>query len=544
MSLESDAPAREAAEPSARSGNRVPLIAFAFVELVALPVLLITGRKRWFFGDDWFFLTQTTKGGFGSVFRTNTYGHWMTLPILAYRLLWWLFGLRHFKAFLLLVIVLHLTVAALLRLVMRRGGAGPWISTIAASMLVFFGPGAFNIFVPFQITFDGSLAFGLSHLLLADHDGKFDRRDIVGMVCGLAGLMCSNVSIAMVATVGLAVLLRRGWRMALLHTAPLGAIYVAWWFVYARGAHGLLGKRASLGELVPFIWKGLRQTFEHLGYFPIVGLVLAAIFVAGLVVAWTQVTDVARSRYAAATALAGGAVVFIASAGLLRASPAITHDAGYLPRYVYVSAAMLLPALAVAITALTRRWRQIAPIPIIALLVGLPGNYHELTSYGARFPRNYRHSFLVLAQSPVARRLPSWMQVPAAGLPGYMTAGWLVTGVKSGRIPGPGSHVSPKQEATAALTLSLSPYQFARRSGPCRPSPATTVVLRNGDQIIAVTGTFSVVLVTDSGVTSARLQVIAPRRFQAHASDLTLRIIRPRGRPPANIRICTRSPES
>ena len=34
-------------------------------------------------------------------------------------------------------------------------------------------------------------------------------------------MMCSNVSIALVTAVGIAVLVRRGWRVALLHTVPL-----------------------------------------------------------------------------------------------------------------------------------------------------------------------------------------------------------------------------------------------------------------------------------------------------------------------------------
>ena len=38
-----------------------------------------------------------------------------------------------------------------------------------------------------------------------------------------------GVSVTLVAVVGLAVLIKRGWRMALVHTVPLGAIFGLWW---------------------------------------------------------------------------------------------------------------------------------------------------------------------------------------------------------------------------------------------------------------------------------------------------------------------------
>ncbi len=186
-----------------------------------LPLMLWWDRGTWFQLDDWDFLAARTGGNLGDLFRAH-YEHWMTLPIVAYRLMWQLVGLHSVAPYQLLVIVGHLTVAALLRVVMRRAGVGPWLATAAATLFVFFGAGAENILVAFQITFVFALAFGLAHLLLADHDGPVDRRDWFGLLAGLAGLMCSGVAVSMVIVVGYATLLRRGWRIALLHTAPLG----------------------------------------------------------------------------------------------------------------------------------------------------------------------------------------------------------------------------------------------------------------------------------------------------------------------------------
>ena len=126
---------------------------------------------------------------------------------------------------------LHLVAAALVLAVMRRSGVRPWLATVAAAVFVFFGAGAENILVAFQITFVGSLVFGLTQLLFADHDGPLDRRDWLGLLAGFAGLLCSGVAVTMTVVVGLAVLLRRGfrgWRVALFHTAPLAVAYALW----------------------------------------------------------------------------------------------------------------------------------------------------------------------------------------------------------------------------------------------------------------------------------------------------------------------------
>src|SRR5207245_10958158 len=156
----------------------------------------------------------------------------------------------------------------------------------------------------------------------------------------------------------------------------------------------------------------------------------------------------------------------------------------------------------------------------------------ELATYGANFPKNYKRNALVLANSPAARRLP----------PSKRFARWLVAGTESGRIPGPGPHVSPTDAATAALTLGLSPYGIAARHGRCRLVRTDTLVLETGDQIIAISGTFNLVSVTDSGATSRYLKVAAPRRFQDVMGRLSLRITRKSAGGRATVAWCTLRP--
>ena len=71
---------------------------------------------------------------------------------------------------------------------MRRAGVGPWIATATASMsLLLAGAAWADIVWAFQVGFVGSLACGLAHLLLADHDGPLDRHDTFGLVFGGSG---------------------------------------------------------------------------------------------------------------------------------------------------------------------------------------------------------------------------------------------------------------------------------------------------------------------------------------------------------------------
>ncbi|MGH9027414.1 MAG: hypothetical protein ACRDWD_15055, partial [Acidimicrobiia bacterium] len=357
---------------------RAALVVFVAVAAGALVVERVLGRFRWFFRDEWEFLANRDLGDVSDLLRPHN-EHWSTAPIVVFRGLWWLVGLRSYLPYQLTILVLHLTAAALLRVVMRRAGAGPWASTAAASLFALFGAGLANIVWAFQIGFVGSLVLGLIHLLLADHDGQFDRRDWFGLAAGLLGLMCSGVGVTMALAVGVAVLIRRGWRVAAVHTVPLAVVYVAWWLAFARSAYRR--SVASIGEVLRFVWTGLRETFEAIGQFPVVGIALAVMLAVGLFLAWRGLDRITRRRRAAApAALIVAAVAFLLATAVGRAADFGPEAAGS-SRYVGIVAALLLPALAVAADAVARRWRLLAPVAIALLVVGIPGNIEAFVEH-------------------------------------------------------------------------------------------------------------------------------------------------------------------
>src|ERR1700722_8892797 len=162
---------------------RWALVAFGVVELGAFVFYLVLGRTQWFFADEWEFLSARGLNGHGLL--SAHYGHWVAVPVVVYRALWELVGLRSYVPYVGLAIALHVGAAALLWVVMRRARVRPWTATVAASAFVLFGRGAQDVLWAFQITFTGALVFGLVHLLLADHDGPVDYRDWLGIGAGL-----------------------------------------------------------------------------------------------------------------------------------------------------------------------------------------------------------------------------------------------------------------------------------------------------------------------------------------------------------------------
>ena len=358
---------------SARSSwiARAPIIAFVVAEIIAFVFWLDVGRSAWFYNDEWDFLSKRKVGDLGDLMRPHN-GHWTTIPIVAYRVLFALFGLRSYLPYRLLVLVLYLAAAALLLIVMRRAGAQPWIATSAAALFALFGAGWVNILRPFQVTFTGALTFGLLQLILSDHDGRFDQRDGLAMVSGLVALMMSGVGVVMVMVVGIAVLLRRGWRPALVHVAPLAAIYLLW--LVAIGHQGGVVQSVTASEVVNFVATGLRAGFRQMGASYWFGApLLAVILIGGFVLATRQRPRADLAQLAGPFALLCGAVLLLGAAALQGRTVTGSSYARQ-SRYLSLVVAMSLPALAVATDAFTRIWRWLLPFAMALFLVAIPHN--------------------------------------------------------------------------------------------------------------------------------------------------------------------------
>ena len=455
------------------------------VEVVAFFTWLIVGRSTWFYIDEWDFLAGRKAGDVNDLFRPHN-GHWTTLPVLAFRLLYWAFGLRVYLPYRIVVIVLYLTAAALMLVLMRRTGVDPWIATAAATFFALFGAGWENIILPFQITVMGSFTFGLVYLLLADHDGPFDRRDWLGILAGVLALMCSAVGLVMVAAVGAAVLMRRGWHVALRYVVPPAACYAIW--LVAIGHRDTGSGVYEAGAVTRFAAMEIRATFGALGPAAFFGIVLGFVLIVGLVLASNQRRGADRAgprltQLAAPVALLAGALMLVVLAAVNGAG--FGSDWARQSRYVGLLGAMTLPALAVAADALTRRWNRLLPFAVALFLVGIPANLHaaarEERVLRARDTAT-RSTMLSLAHDPLARTVPRTVR-PEPTTAFEVTIGWLLDAEAHGNLPA-APRLTPDLKASDQFRLSFVVARGPTPSANCRSARRPFVIdLRKGDRI-------------------------------------------------------------
>jgi hypothetical protein len=437
--------------------------------VAALLILFVIGRDRWFFGDEWSFLAQRNGGDLGDLFRSHG-EHWTTIPVIAYRVLWNAFGLRTYMPYQAVVVVAHVATAFLLRVVMRRAGVGSWTATIVAAGFLLFGPGQENILWAFQISFVGAIMFGLVQLILSDHVGPIDRRDVMGLVAGAAGLMCSGVALPMIAAVGLAAIARRGWKPAAFHVLPLAGMYALWNVITSpEGIPNPYGRSPHPDEILTFVWSGVRGVFVAIGGFALIGFVIVAVVVAGTVLAWGA--DRPRRRMIAPGALVVGGLIFLVGTSITRWY--VTSAADSQSRYIYTLTALLLPALAVAVDALIRRWRVLAVLIFGVLLVA---GVKNATAFGgapfdSAFYQQQKQLVLSLPRSGMAAQVPGYVR------PFYpwFSIGWLRGAVADGDVPSSGS-ASPVLERHVQFLLSIAQLDDHPPDADCGTYPKGVVL--------------------------------------------------------------------
>ncbi len=494
----------------------------------------------WFHGDEWDVLVTRDGADLASVFEATNFLHWTTIPVLFYRAMFQVVGLRHYLPYQVPAIALHLLAAVLLRRIMIRSEVDAWIATAAASLFALFGTAHQNLFWAFQISFNGALAMGLLQLDLATHDGPVNRRDVGGLAAGAIGLMCSGVAIPMTMTVGIATFIKRGWKPAAFHTVPLGLTYAVWWLGYAQTSEATDRSRGTPAQWIDFIWIGLRSTFANLGQIPGVGIVLAVVLVLGVGLVWrsAQSHGARVQRLAAPLALVVGAVAFLwitalgrVAAGLGPFDVVLGTELANSSRYLHVVAALCLPAIAVGADEFRRRWAFLGPVAVLIFVVGIPGNINEFvdpvsTRLSERPQQATRAQVLALSESPLLDDAPGDYVPYLAVTP--MTVDWLRQQVADGNLPDPGD-VSPQLRADADALLAFVPTLEREARCVTLADPSAATVLGPGEQLsftAAPRTTVTLVYVTPEGLEAAPrlLPVDLVSIVEAVADDITVRV--------------------
>lgn len=486
------------ADPAEVWSRRVFLAAV----VVALPVLLWVGRDHWFFFDEWWLLAR--DGLLSPGYLDGHNGHWITVLVVDYRLTFELWGLDSYLPYQVPVVLAHLGSAVLLRALTVRAGVRGWIATAAALAFVFFGSGRDNITYGFQLSLTGSLLAGLGVLLLSDRPGPVGRRDWAALGLGVIGLMTSSVFVAMAVGVGVAVLLRRGVRVAAFYAVPLGVVYGAWYLRYGGDEREPL---QLTGASVRFGARMVGSTFWSLAQTGVGGTLLAAIALLGLVVAVRSALrrDGDEGRGALVVGLVLAWAVFAGLTALARANWPLTAEQFDASRYLHVGAALILPLVALGAEHLARHRALLGAAALLVLVTGVPGNLDRLGRIDPIFLSNpelfgpgSREVLEAMAHSELIDDVPA-DRVPVNGAfePLPLTAGWMRRNAAAGRIPGP-DDVEPRVALTATNYLVLAQEGSEGAAAGCLALTAPLRLVLDADDRIDFEGTV-LVTVTEGG---------------------------------------------
>lgn len=456
-------------------GFRVAL--FAMLPL-ALLVLVYADRRQWFFYDDWEFLATRGLGRQPlDLFRPHN-AHWSTIPILVYRALYSVVGIRSYVPYLLVLLVLHIATAFVLWRVMLRLGADGWIATALATVFLLLGAGYQNLTWGFQIGYIAPVLFGLLAGLLADRTGAaFSKRDLMVWLLAVAGLMCSGIGITMVVFLAF-VARRRGWRAALITASVPTLVYLAW--LLAIGRHYLLADSTvnaqTLLVIPDFVWAGLTATVDQA-----TGLVgFGSVAILGLL-AWMVLRRSEATALSLAFAGAGAALAFFVLDGVDRTAGGSAVAAT--SRYIYVAAALLLPITAVVMSSLGQRVlvQQLVLVALagFALIHGVSDLFDQSRMLGVIKQQEEQQilagAALLRTGSLVIGAHPDEMWAPD------LTTRDLAIMVRDGKVP-TDANVSTANRLDAELALQVEAGPTPRVD---RESPVTLTVSDGGSAMPA-----------------------------------------------------------
>lgn len=501
----SDEARPDPAEPDARR-PAVPL-GYWVAHLASLAAggvfLLKLDHWGWFWYDDWDFVQDRglVHSQLGLWAPHND--HWSTLPILAYRALLTTFGMRSYVPFLILLAVLHLTLAHVLWRMSLRVGASPLMATALVTVFAFLGAGSQNMVWAFQIGFVGSVLFGWLWIWATDHDGGFGRRDVAGWALGLASLMCSGIGVPMLMAVAVAVALRRGLRAAALAVSAPVAAFGVWYVLYGRlAARAAPIDKSTVLAIGTYTFDGIENAFSTTVGFAGAGAVLAVLLVYGLL----RRDRGAGPSDAIARAGTAGVVLAYAFIGIGRSGLGVAEVDR--TRYVYIAIALVLPAAALLLTACFRPAR--GPLLAFGLIIAVV------------FAVNV-NALVIAAHASTARVLPAKQQILAAydlandgsfvfpGAPAVSYAGPApsIAGLRqfrrSGWLGPPDYRVFPRflLGAKARMQVGVLPY------GTAAPATVPAVITRAAE-LSLVPGRAGCLTATTTGPNA--LLVLAPAR--------------------------------
>lgn len=393
--------------------------AFRVAVLLAVPVMYVVGRAQWFIRDDWaFILTRNLireQVGWQEWLLLPTAGHWMTAPLLVYRGIENLFGIDSYWPFLAVNMALHFAVVLTVRALCKRVGASPWTTTLVCASLLVFGAGWENIVFAIQITYELSLLAFLLQILLVDHDGPVDRRDVAGSALAVLGTISSGFGGFFMAGIAVFLILHRRWMALAVAVVPQGLALGWWWLAWGRDSPEE-STAGSIAQVPAYAVRGVTATFEGLTGLTAIGGVaaVAALSAAAAAVGvafWRNPGWRVQSLVITLWCTTG--VMFL-GLGTQRVGFGLENAAS--SRYEYMGAMLIAPVFAVAIDQLRRISFEAQCVGrvvlIIALLLSLGSLRTNSASWANRATEERRLLELIAGSGLAAQVDPSFQPLP------------------------------------------------------------------------------------------------------------------------------------
>ena len=209
-------------------------------------LLLFLTRELTFLQDTWEFLMNRRAITVDSLLMPHN-EHIVVIPVAIEQLLLRLFGMTTARPEYVLLTAALLVTACLLFVYVRRR-VGPWLALFAAVLLLFLGPAWEALLWPFEISFVGSVLFGIATLLALDRDDR--NGDIAACVFLVLSFSFSELGIPFAVAAAVDVFQKRhsrGWHRAYTFLIPV-ALYVAWYAGWGHDAESHLSLRNVLAS--------------------------------------------------------------------------------------------------------------------------------------------------------------------------------------------------------------------------------------------------------------------------------------------------------
>lgn len=312
---------------------------FAALAVASGVTLLALSLGMTFFADEWAFIADRSLTDPTTWWAPHN-EHWVTVPMLVYRLLVETVGISSYVPYAALVVGLHLVIATLGYVTLERACGVP-VALAGGLVLLLLGSGFENLYWGFQVTFLASVALGLAAIALLDGPPTI-RRALIVTILVTASLASSGVGAVMAVAVGVEQSLRQGWRRTIWLMAIPAAAYLLWFAVAGReGATSIADPLdpEAIANVPATVVRGVAN-----GVAAVVGLPgLETLVLIPTIAAITWLVWWRRQLPARSVALIAAVVVLYVLTGLTRSG--LFEGIVEYTRYTYVAAVLMMLAL-------------------------------------------------------------------------------------------------------------------------------------------------------------------------------------------------------